>query len=262
MISVMARRRRPSSTARNVAVLRAASPRRSIPTGDASGDERLAGSLRAPLPVQLPGMPAYIAVRTTFFDDRLLAACERDARQVVILGAGYDGRSVRFRQPHVTFFEADHPGTQADKRRRLAALGVDTADVRWVELDIGRDRADAVLAAAGHQASVPTHFMCEGVTAYLPMAVLRELLVSVRSCAAPGSTLAIDFLTPRRAHTLTSKVLLVATRLGTAWVGERIITFLTRDESIALLRDTGWTHVDVPTPEASTVIFAAAAVSP
>lgn len=256
----MPRRHRPSSTARNVAVLRATSPRRSIPTGDASGDDRLGRSLRAPFPLQLPGMPAYIAARTSFFDDRLLAACESGARQVVILGAGYDGRAVRFRQPDVVFFEADHPGTQVDKRRRLADLGVDTADVRWVELDMGRNRADAVLAAAGHQASVPTHFMCEGVTAYLPMPVLRDLLRSVRSCAAPGSTLAIDFATPRRSLTLTSRILLVATRIGTAYVGERIVTLLHRDEVIAVLEGTGWNDVAIATSEASTVVFAVATV--
>lgn len=201
MITGVARRHRPSLTARNVAVLRAASPRPSVATGDPSGDDRLARSLRAPVPVQLPGMAAYIAARTSFFDDQLLAACERGAGQVVILGAGYDGRPVRFRQPNVAFFEVDHPDTQADKRRRLADLDVDATDVRWVELDIGHDRADTVLATSGHEASVKTHFMCEGVTAYLPIAVLRELLRSVRSCAAPGSTLAIDFATPRRGHT-------------------------------------------------------------
>jgi methyltransferase (TIGR00027 family) len=203
-------------------------------------------------------MAVYIAARTSFFDDQLLAACEGGARQVVILGAGYDGRSLRYRRPDVVFFEADHPDTQADKRRRLADLGVDATDVRWVELDIGHDRADAVLAAAGHEASVPTHFMCEGVTAYLPMGVLGELLRSIRSGAAPGSTLAIDFATPRRSHTITSRVLLAATRLGTAYVGERIVTLLHRDEAIALLHDTGWTDVDVLTPESSSVVFAVA----
>lgn len=260
MITGVARRHRPSLTARNVAVLRAASPRPSVATGDPSGDDRLARSLRAPVPVQLPGMAAYIAARTSFFDDQLLAACERGAGQVVILGAGYDGRPVRFRQPNVAFFEVDHPDTQADKRRRLADLDVDATDVRWVELDIGHDRADTVLATSGHEASVPTHFMCEGVTAYLPIAVLRELLRSVRSCAAPGSTLAIDFATPRRGHTIASRALLAATRLGTAVMGEQIVTLLSPDEAIALLNDTGWNGVDlVPPSESSTVVFAVAA---
>jgi methyltransferase (TIGR00027 family) len=262
MITGMARRHRPSLTARNVAVLRAASPRRSVATGDPSGDDRLARSLRAPVPVQLPGMAAYIAARTSFFDDQLLAACERGATQVVILGAGYDGRPVRFRQPHVAFFEVDHPDTQADKRRRLADLDVDATDVRWVELDLGHDRVDAVLATAGFDATVATHFMCEGVTAYLPIAVLRDLLRSVRACAAPGSTLAIDFARPRRGDRIASRALLVATRLGTAVLGEQIVTLLPPDQAIALLTDTGWNGVELAPPTASSPVVFAAATAP
>jgi O-methyltransferase involved in polyketide biosynthesis len=37
-------------------------------------------------------MAAYIAARTEFFDNRLLQACELGCQQVVIVGAGYDGR--------------------------------------------------------------------------------------------------------------------------------------------------------------------------
>jgi methyltransferase (TIGR00027 family) len=260
MITGVARRHRPSLTARNVAVLRAASARPSVATGDPGGDERLARSLRAPVPVQLPGMAAYIAARTSFFDGQLLAACERGLGQVVILGAGYDGRPVRFRQPGVAFFEVDHPDTQADKRRRLADLGVDASDVRWVELDIGHAGAVTALAAAGHDASLPTHVMCEGVTAYLPIGVLRELLRSIRSGAAPGSTLAIDFAMPRRGRTIASRALLAATRLGTAVMGEQIVTLLSPDEAIALLHDTGWDDVVlVPPSEGSGAVFAAAA---
>ena len=106
---------------------------------------------------------------------------------------------------------------------------------------------------------MPTHFMCEGVTAYVPIACLHEFLHSVRSCAAPGSTLAIDFAPPRRGETIASRALLLATRLGTAVMGEQIVTLLSPDEVVALLTDTGWNSVDLgPTTESSTVVFAAA----
>jgi methyltransferase (TIGR00027 family) len=63
-----------------------------------------------------------MAARTRFFDSGLLHACERGVGQVVIVGAGYDGRPLRFRRPGVTFYELDHPATQADKRARLAEV--------------------------------------------------------------------------------------------------------------------------------------------
>jgi hypothetical protein len=65
--------------------------------------------------------PSIIA-RTRFFDGRVLAAISAGTGQVVILGAGYDDRALRFRSPGVRFFELDHPATQADKARRLRAL--------------------------------------------------------------------------------------------------------------------------------------------
>ena len=66
----------------------------------------------------------FIRARTVFFDDAVLDAIDRGVKQVVILGAGYDGRALRFRTPGVQFFEVDHPATQVDKLRRLAYLGV------------------------------------------------------------------------------------------------------------------------------------------
>jgi O-methyltransferase involved in polyketide biosynthesis len=60
-------------------------------------------------------------------------AIDRGVKQVVILGAGYDGRALRFRTPGVRFFEVDHPATQIDKLRRLAALGVSVAGISFVE---------------------------------------------------------------------------------------------------------------------------------
>ena len=68
------------------------------------------------------GQGASLIARTRFFDDRVLAALSAGIRQVVILGAGYDDRALRFRSPGVRFFELDHPATQADKARRLRAM--------------------------------------------------------------------------------------------------------------------------------------------
>ena len=72
-------------------------------------------------PVSAPEMQARLAARTRFFDEQVLAALDRGIRQVVIAGAGYDDRALRFRSPGVRYFELDHPATQADKRRLLAA---------------------------------------------------------------------------------------------------------------------------------------------
>ena len=62
-----------------------------------------------------------MAARTRFFDEQTQAAIHADVSQVVILGAGYDGRAMRFADPGTRFFEVDQTATQADKRRRLSS---------------------------------------------------------------------------------------------------------------------------------------------
>ena len=252
-------RARPSLTARIVAGTRASVRRPHVPSGDPDGEDRLVRSLRVPLSRQLPGMAAYIAARTTFFDDLLLQACASGVRQVVIVGAGYDGRSVRFRQPGVRFFELDRPETQADKVARLRELGIEAGDVVFVPADLARRSAAEALASAGHDASQPTHFLCEGLTMYLPRDVLANLLGSLASRAAPGSAIALDFLDRDRTRGLFGRLKLDLVRLAVASLGERMVTLLTASQVESLLREAGWPAVECrASPPEFPVVLAAA----
>lgn len=238
------KRTRPSRTARIVAATRRRVPRATAASGDADGDQRLARSVAIPFLVDAPGMRAYIAARTAFYDRVLLDACESGVRQVVIVAAGYDGRALRFRQPGVRFFEIDHPATQSDKRARLRRLSIAADDVSFVPVDLGRDSITDALTAAGHDTAQRTHFMCEGLTMYLPQPVLVRLLGALAEAAAPESTIAADFLAPGRAVPLVSRVQVAFVRRGTAALGEPMITRLDGMEVDALLRDTGWSSVE------------------
>ncbi len=108
-----------SKTSQAVAVTRAGFARPHSPHGDPRAQRRLCAGMRAPA---LDHMRASLAARTAFFDGQVTAAIAAGTRQVVILGAGYDDRALRFGSPGVRFFEIDHPDTQADKRARLAAI--------------------------------------------------------------------------------------------------------------------------------------------
>src|SRR5690349_4299426 len=115
-------------TARGVALARSLLERPSWPTGDADAEQRLATALAEGYDRRAGRRSAgnfleWITARTKFFDDAVVRALEHGVQQVVLLGAGYDGRSLRFRTPGVRFFEVDHPATQADKQRRLTDVG-------------------------------------------------------------------------------------------------------------------------------------------
>ncbi|MGE5185099.1 MAG: class I SAM-dependent methyltransferase, partial [Acidobacteriota bacterium] len=70
-----------------------------------------------------PPFENWLALRVAYFDRLVGLAVDRlSIRQIVILGAGYDTRAARLPRAGTTFFEVDHPATQAEKRGRLARL--------------------------------------------------------------------------------------------------------------------------------------------
>jgi methyltransferase (TIGR00027 family) len=174
-----------SRTSQAVALTRAGMTRPWTAEGDPDAQRRLCEGMQ-PLRRPRPG----ILPRTRFFDGQVLAAISAGIPQVVICGAGYDDRALRFRSPGVWFFELDHPATQADKARRLAAMAADLRDVVLAPADFRDDDVAAMLADAGHDASLPTLFLCEGLLIYLDQAVILRLLAGLRSRAAEASTLA------------------------------------------------------------------------
>ncbi len=180
----------PSRTSQAVALTRAGMSRPHTPQGDPDAQRRLCAGM-APLRRPRTG----IFARTRFFDEQVLTAISAGTGQVVICGAGYDDRGLRFRSPGVRFFELDHPATQADKRRRLRDMGADLGDVALAPADFRLDDAGAVLAAAGHDADQPTLFLCEGLLIYLDIAVIGRLLAGLRSRAAGRSGLAASVAT-------------------------------------------------------------------
>jgi methyltransferase (TIGR00027 family) len=185
-------------------------------------------------------MKPRLAARTRFFDERVLDAIRAGVSQIVILGAGYDDRALRFPAPGVRFFEIDHPATQADKARRLRAMRVRTAGPTLAPADFRADDLARVLAACGHDAAAPTLFLCEGLLVYLDQPTQRGLLAALRARAAAGSTLAAS-LSVHRAGLDSAHVAAVANSRRRAAEAEPWLTILPAPAHLALLRQSGWT---------------------
>lgn len=176
-----------SRTSQAVALTRSGMARPHTPGGDPQAQARLCAGLRArPLPDMLPSLTA----RTRFFDSQVLDAISAGLPQIVIAGAGYDDRALRFRSPGMRFYELDHPATQADKASRLAALGAGTDGPVLAAADFTLDDVAEVLAGCGHAAGQPSLFLCEGLLVYLDTEAITGLLAGLRTAAAAGSTLA------------------------------------------------------------------------
>src|SRR5207247_6302785 len=95
-------------------------------------------------------MADLIALRTAAIDTAVRDAIAGGATQLVILGAGYDGRAWRMSElAGVRVFEVDRLATQGDKRAHLAELPPATGIVIFVAIDFEREPLGAALEHAG-----------------------------------------------------------------------------------------------------------------
>jgi methyltransferase (TIGR00027 family) len=139
----------------------------------------------------------FIAVRTRFSEDALVAALSGGIRQVVVLGAGLDTFSYRHPVPeHVRIFEVDHPATQEWKRKRLAdvAIPVPTA-LTFAPVDFEREALGSGLERAGFDPHQRTFFSWLGVVPYLTRPAVLETLRYVANISAGGEVV-FDYANP------------------------------------------------------------------
>jgi methyltransferase (TIGR00027 family) len=128
-----------------------------------------------------------VNVRTHYIDAALKRAAAEGATQVVILGAGYDARALRFHTPGVRFFEVDHPATQADKRARLEQVGAVPDHVRYAPIDSTRRSWRKCCRRSATTRSSARSSYLEGVTMYVAEAGNGATLDFIRKHSAPGS---------------------------------------------------------------------------
>jgi methyltransferase (TIGR00027 family) len=236
-------RTRPSLTAEGVCLLRAASgddPYAEAllgPVGRAGlAAWRAARRLRLPVDAVTLGMEAAVRARHRFFDEALVAALDRGAAQVVLLGAGYDSRPWRFaeRLAGRAVFEVDHPATLAARSARAARLPPSGA--RRVPVDFAAADFGAALLDAGFDPARPSFFVWEGVSMYLRREAVAATLERVAGLLAPDSEIGFDVWVP-----LTGRAASVE-RLGLALVkraGEPIVFALPPDELAPFLAARG-----------------------
>ncbi|KAF5992914.1 class I SAM-dependent methyltransferase [Streptomyces sp. WAC00263] len=138
-----------------------------------------------------------VVPRTVAIDD---AVRSHRTPQLVVLGAGLDTRAWRLPELADTdVWEVDHPASQQDKQERLAEAGtppVVARSVRFTPVDFATDDLGSALEATGHDASVPTTWLWEGVVPYLTHDEVRATVRAVADRSAPGSALVLNYQGP------------------------------------------------------------------
>jgi methyltransferase (TIGR00027 family) len=144
---------------------------------------RFARFVVPPLYRMLDALQTVHCVRHASLDRLVLDAVAGGYRQVVVIGAGYDMRPLRFgpQLASVRWFEVDHPATAAQKRARLTGAPEWSERVRVVEHDLARGSLVEALVRGGLDPAAKSCFVLEGIIHYLTRPQLEALLRELAS---------------------------------------------------------------------------------
>ena len=139
----------------------------------------------------------YPVIRTRFFDDFLLDACQRlGVRQVVLAAAGLDTRAFRLQWPARTrLYEIDLPAVLNAKEDTIGKAGARPNCKRLtVAVDLQEATWPEALLACGYRPQRPSVWLIEGLLYYLARPAVHALLEQVRSLTAVDSLLGLDLM--------------------------------------------------------------------
>ncbi|MES2124945.1 MAG: SAM-dependent methyltransferase [Gemmatimonadota bacterium] len=210
------------------------------------------------------GMRYFIAARSHFAESMLGSGVQhREVRQVVVLGAGLDTFAYRNTYgSRIQVFEADHPATQAWKRRRLEEAGITLpANLTFVPVDFEQDALLASLSSAGFSPGVRSFFLWLGVVPYLTNAAVRDTLRVIGRLPG-GAEVVFDYADPPSTFSSALKSAHAARAERVATLGEPWLTYFEPTELAELLRLSGFGTVEDLGPAALATRYWPAATKP
>lgn len=171
------------------------------------------------------GVYEYVVARTKYIDAVVEDCLAAGFGQVVLLGAGFDSRAVRFhdRNPGAVFFELDAGITQAAKIAQLKKRNIAVPEsLQFIAIDFDRQSMAERLKAHGFQVGGKSLFILEGLIMYLQAEAIRDTFATIRALSGPAGLAVFDFIYSsvlRRENTLYGEKALYdrVNRFGEAW---------------------------------------------
>ena len=134
-----------------------------------------------------------ITNRTLYFDE-YIKLHKDTAKQLVILGAGFDTRCYGILSDGCpNLYEIDLPNTQKIKIKTLKKAKMDVSKVKFVTANLTKKGWSKKLLDSGFDPSIKTVFLLEGITVYLNEKDVLEILSEISDMAFKGSVVLVDF---------------------------------------------------------------------
>jgi methyltransferase (TIGR00027 family) len=118
-------------------------------------------------------------------------------QQVVILGAGFDSRAIRFRNElrHATIFELDTPITQHTKINALKKKNIELPpNLKFIPIDLTKESPLQKLENAGFKKNVTCLFILEGLTYYLNLEDINNTFNLINEYSGKDSLIVFDYV--------------------------------------------------------------------
>lgn len=168
-----------------------------------------------------PAVRSNVRLRTRYLDEQLGTELEQGCKQVVILGAGLDTRAQRKAVAGVAYFEIDDADTLSFKQDKLAESGVYPA-AEYIPGNYVTEGFINLLRRRGFDCDLPTHFIWEGNTMYLPeeaiSQVLRDMASQVRQCSVSFDYIAPELISKATGEQALSDVTERFAAMGAPWI--------------------------------------------
>jgi len=143
------------------------------------------------------GIYEYVIARTKYIDAVCKECLSNGFTQIVIFGAGFDTRALRFQveAKQARIFELDSPTTQEAKIGQYRKRKLDIPDnLIFVPIDFDKESIFQKLDQAGFREDEKTLFILEGILMYLQPESVDQTFQAIRELASPGSELVFDYI--------------------------------------------------------------------
>jgi methyltransferase (TIGR00027 family) len=143
------------------------------------------------------GVYEYVIARTKYIDHIFSEAVDQGFEQVLIFGAGFDTRSIRFLRSDSTVkvFEVDAEATQKAKLGRLHEVGVPIPNnTTYMAIDFNKEDPMECLIANGFQHGKRCLFILEGLLMYLDDDAVDKTFHLMHDLSGEGSRVVFDYI--------------------------------------------------------------------
>ena len=144
-----------------------------------------------------PGMYEYVICRTKFIDSIFKRAIQKEFHQILIFGAGFDSRGIRFSNLNkkTMIFELDAPVTQKAKINQLKNRKIEVdPNIVFISIDFNKESLEEKLQESGFEKNKKSLFILEGLLYYLGPQAVDDTFNVINKLAGKGSEVVFDYI--------------------------------------------------------------------